>query len=73
MSRDYALVCEKCKAFIHVGQTMAGVRFTAGYGSNDQRGQEEVGEFICRHGHGKPLCFTESQGVPDGYTNEGSP
>jgi len=53
---------------------MAGARFTAGFGSNDKRGQEEVGEFLRRHqGKCRPLKFMDGQDVPDGCKDEGSP
>jgi hypothetical protein len=80
MSTDYHLVCEKCLAYIHAGQTMAGPRFTAGFGAHDKEGQEEVGAFLLRHQHGQlgsvfnlPLKFMNGQAVPDGYKDEGSP
>lgn len=74
VSVDYNLVCTTCKAHIHVGQMMAGGRFTAGSGSADERGQQEIGEFLLRHqGMCRPLGFTTLEGVPEGYKDEGSP
>lgn len=73
MSTDFSVVCPTCKAHIHLGQRMAGIRFTAGYGPNDIRGQEEVGLFLTKHAcHGEMLTV-DGQMVPLGYKNEGSP
>lgn len=72
MSVDFSLVCDECRAWIHVGQTMAGNRFTGGFGEKDRSGQEEVGEFLLRHPHG-PLKFMNGQDVSDEYKDEGSP
>lgn len=74
MSVDYNLICTTCKAHIHAGQTMAGGRFTAGSGLTDERGQQEIGEFLGRHqGTCRPLQFMSLEDMPDGYKDEGSP
>jgi hypothetical protein len=74
MSVDYHLVCGRCSAHIHVGQTMAGSRFTAGFGPRDIPGQEQVGDFLLRHqGPCRPLLFTNADQVPTGCRDEGSP
>lgn len=73
MSVDFHIVCEQCLAHIHAGQTMAGLRFTSGFGSHDESGQEEVGEFLSRHDHGGPLKLMKTESVPNGYEDQGSP
>lgn len=73
MSTSYSLVCEACKVRIHAGQCTAGGRFVSGFGSTDEDGQREVGDFIHKHEHEEPLQFINSDDVPDSYIDVGSP
>ena len=76
MSVDWSVVCDKCKQYHHLGQDMGGI-CSFGYGSKDQGGREQAGEFIAEHLYHKKLLqsmgnlrIVRTDDVPTDYSEE---
>lgn len=48
MSWDFDVVCDRCKVYHHLGQSMGGLE-TFGFGSNDEEGRAKAAKFIVDH------------------------
>jgi hypothetical protein len=73
MSVDWNVVCDKCRYYRHLGQSMGGI-CSFGYGSNDSDGQKLVAEFISDHlyhncADNESLRIMRTDCTPDDYIN----
>lgn len=64
MSTDYDLVCRPCRKTIHLGQ-WGGGGWSLGYGSNDEQGRKNIGNFIMEHVGHADLIVINSDALDD--------
>jgi hypothetical protein len=48
MSTDFTVVCDVCRQYHHLGQSMGG-DYTFGYGSKDEEGRRAAMRFVVSH------------------------
>ena len=74
MSIDWNVICDKCQQWHHLGQNMGGI-CSFGFGSQDEEGRNQAGEFLSNHlshnwGEGEFLRIVKTDNLPDGYSEE---
>ena len=71
MSIDWNILCDKCKRWHHLGQSMGGT-CSFGYGSQDDEGSENCAKFVDEHlghnwGNDEFLRIVKTDNIPFEY------